>query len=636
MTALADLEMTLAGLARAYRQGTSPVAVAAEVLRRVEAAGDPGIFISLTPAARLEAEAAALGPYDPTLPLWGAPVAIKDNIDVAGIETTAGCPAFAYSAAQDATVVARLRAAGALIVGKTNLDQFATGLVGTRTPYPVPLNPLDPAMVPGGSSSGSAVAVARGIVPLALGTDTAGSGRVPAALNNIVGLKPTPGALPATGMVPACRSIDTVSVFALTVADAWAAYAAMAGPDRADPFARAIPCAPLAAPPPTLCIGVPDAGSLAVDDAAQADAFRAALAHLAVEGATLVEVDFAPLFALAARLYDGAWVAERHVALADIAARAPDAIHPVTRAVVSRAEAFSAADAFRDLYLLAETRHALEPVLAGVDLLAVPTIPGFCTLAALEADPIGPNSRLGTYTNFVNLMGMAGIAVPTAPRADGRPGSLTLLAPGGRDALAAAVATRVEQAGARAPSPRTLDPRTLDPRTLGPRTLGPRTLGPRTLGPRTLGATPWPVPPPPPLADAAGPGEIEIAVCGAHMSGLALNRELTERGGRFLRAAHTTADYRLYALPGGPPVRPGLVRVGSDGAPIAVEVWALPTAAVGSFLAGIPAPLGLGTMRLADGTAPKGFLCEQAAVAAAEDVTQYGSWRAVIAREAAE
>ncbi|MEM9781168.1 MAG: allophanate hydrolase [Pseudomonadota bacterium] len=602
---LADLVMTLPALAEAYRAGTRPGDVLAEVYRRIEAAGDPGIFISLAPRGRVLSEAAALGQYDPSRPLWGVPVAIKDNIDVAGLATTAACPAFARTATRDATVVARLREAGAIVIGKTNLDQFATGLVGTRTPYPVPQNPIDPALVPGGSSSGSAVAVARGIVPLALGTDTAGSGRVPAALNNIVGLKPTPGALPATGMVPACRSIDTVSVFALTVADAWSAFAAMAGRDAADPYSRPFACQPLSEPPPVLRIGVPDPASLIVDDEAQARGFRAGIDALRAGGAVVSEIDFAPFYAIAARLYDGAWVAEREAALAGFMAEAPNALHPVTRRVVGVASGFSAADAFRDIYRLAETQRLIEPVLAGLDLLAVPTIPGPCTRAAIEADPIGPNSRLGLYTNFVNLLGLAGIAVPTGPLPDGLPyglpGSMTLLACGGQDALIAAVATRLEQ-----------------------------------LGPRTLGATGWAVPAPAALTDRAGPGEIEIAVCGAHMSGLALNRELTSRGGRLLRVADTSADYRLYALPGGPPVRPGLVRVPSGGASIAVEVWAVPEAAVGGFLAGIPAPLGLGTLSLSDGTAPKGFLCEHAGVAMAEDVTQFGSWRAVIAREAAE
>ncbi|MEO1467722.1 MAG: allophanate hydrolase [Pseudomonadota bacterium] len=600
---LRDLPMTLPALAGAYRAGTRPAEVIAEVHRRIAAAADPGIFIAVVPLERAMAEAEALGPPDPARPLWGVPVAVKDNIDVAGMPTTAACPAFAYNADEDATVVARLRAAGAIVIGKTNLDQFATGLVGTRTPYRVPLNPIDPDLVPGGSSSGSAVAVARGIVAIALGTDTAGSGRVPAALNNIVGLKPTPGALPATGMVPACRTLDTVSVFALTVADAWTAFAAMAGPDPGDAYSRDLPAPPLAAPPPRLSIAIPDAASRRFDgDAAQAAAFDADCAALAESGASLHPVDLAPFYEIAALLYDGPWVAERHAAIAGFMAARPEALHPVTAAIVGKAEGMSATDAFRGLYRLAELRHAVAPVLGAHDLVAVPTIPTVVTRAEDRDDPVGPNSRLGTYTNFVNLLGLAGIAVPTGPRGDGRPGSLTLLAAGGQDALAAAVATVLER-----------------------------------RVPRTLGATPWPVPPAPGLADAAGPGEIEIAVCGAHMSGLPLNHQLTGRRGRFLRATETERAYRLYALPGGPPARPGMVRTApGEGGAVAVEVWALPEGTVGSFLAGIPAPLGLGTVRLADGTRPKGFVCEQAGVEGAEDVTHLGSWRTVIARQAAE
>ncbi len=595
------LHFTLPALRAAYAAGLDPAEVVAEVYRRIEAAADPGIFLHLAPEEEAVAAARALGPWDHARPLWGVPVAVKDNIDVAGWPTTAACPAFAFTPAADAVAVARLRAAGAIPIGKTNLDQFATGLVGTRTPHPVPRNALDPGIVPGGSSSGSAVAVARGIVPLALGTDTAGSGRVPAALNNVVGLKPTLGAVSSTGLVPACRTLDTISVFALTVADAWEAYRAMAAYDPADPYARAMPAPALAAPPPAPRIGVPDRRSRRfAGDAAQEASFRATLEALAAQGARLVEMDFAPFYAVAEMLYEGAWVAERHAAVAPLLERDPEALHPVTRRVIEQALPLSATDAFRGFYRLAELRRAVAPALAAVDLLCVPTMPCFTTLAEIEADPIGPNSRSGTYTNFVNLLDMCGLAVPVAPREDGRPGGVTLLAAAGRDATLAALGIGLER-----------------------------------LGTRRLGATGWPVPDAPDLAQAAGPDEIEIAVCGAHMSGLPLNRELTERGGRFLRAGRTEPAYRLYALPGGPPRRPGLLRVGpGEGGAIALEVWALPRTRVGDFLAGIPAPLGLGTLALADGTRPTGFLCEQVATRGAEDVTALGDWRRVIAAKA--
>jgi allophanate hydrolase len=596
--AVTDLPFTLPSLRAAYVAGLSPEAVAAESLRRIAASGDPGMFISLTSAEALAAEARALGAFDPDRPLWGVPVAVKDNIDVAGLPTTAACPAWEYLPERDAFVVAQLRAAGALIVGKTNLDQFATGLVGVRTPYPVPINALDPEIVPGGSSSGSGVAVARGCVALALGTDTAGSGRVPAGLNNIVGLKPSLGALSSVGVVPACATLDTVSVFALTVADAWAGFAAMAVPDPED--ARGRP-AVLAAPSPLpagIRIGIPDAGSIRFfGDAAQAEMFIATCDALALEGATLVPIDFAPLYDVAQLLYDGPWVAERHTVIAELMASYPEAVDPTVRGIVGKALGISATDTFRGLYRLTELRHSVRPVLASVDLLCVPTFPTFYSRADLAADPVGPNSRFGTYTNFVNLLDMCGLAVPTPARRDGRPGSVTLLAPAGKDRLLADIGSGIE-----------------------------------AWGDRTLGATGWARPAAPAPDPAAGPDEAEIAVCGAHLAGLPLNHQLTSRRARFLRATTSTPDYRFYALPGGPPERPGMVRVadGTGGA-IAVEVWAIPLAELGSFLSGIPAPLGLGRVRLADGTSPIGFVCEAAATDGARDITAIGDWRRYLA-----
>ncbi|MEO0823761.1 MAG: allophanate hydrolase, partial [Pseudomonadota bacterium] len=493
----------------------------------------------------------------------------------------------------------------ALVVGKTNLDQFATGLVGTRTPHPVPRNAVDPALVPGGSSSGSAVAVAHGLVAFSLGTDTAGSGRVPAALNNIVGLKPSLGAISATGLVPACRTLDTISVFALTAEDAYDALRAAAAYDAADPYSRPVPLPPPGACPAGLRVGIPGAGSLPFfGDRVQEASFRASVAALAEAGLQVVELDFAPFHAIAEMLYEGAWVAERHAAVEEILTRSPEALYPVTRRIIAPSTGLSATDAFRGFYRLEALKRAVEPALAAVDLLCVPSVPTLCSLAEIETDPVGPNSRLGTYTNFVNLLGLSGLALPTAPRADGRPGSVTLLAGAGQDALLASIA------------------------------LGPMRRAGGALDPGRLGATAHVPPAPPAPATGPLPGEIEIAVCGAHMAGLPLNGELACRGGRFLRAVETAPLYRLYALPGGPPLRPGLVRFETGGAAIGVEVWALPAEAVGPFLAGIPSPLGLGTLQLADGTAPKGFLCEQAALAGAEDVTPFGCWRAVLAARA--
>lgn len=594
-----SLAFTLPELRRAYAAGLRPSEVIAEFARRLAVADDPGIFLHLIETDRLLAEAEALGAYDSDRPLWGVPFAVKDNIDVAGCPTTAACPAFAYVAERDAFVVARLRAAGALPVGKTNLDQFATGLVGVRTPWPVPRNALDPQIVPGGSSSGSAVAVARGLVAFSLGTDTAGSGRVPAALNNIVGLKPSLGALSTSGVVPACRTLDAVSIFALTVEDAHAVFRQACAYDAADPFARPIAAPPAARLPPEMRIGIPDPATIRFfGDTEQQAAFDAVCARLG-EIATVVEVDFTPFFAIADMLYAGAWVAERHTVVGPLMESAPEAVLPVIRSIVGRAEKMTAADAFRDLYQMAALRREVQPTLDGLDMLCVPSIPTFPTLRDLEADPIRPNSQLGTYTNFANLLGLCGLAVPAPARGDGRPGGVTLLAQAGRDAMLAALGAQIEHWGV-----------------------------------RNLGATGWPVPAALPPEDGAAPGEIEVAVCGAHMSGLPLNPELTRLGARFLRRGPTLPEYRLYSLPGGPPRRPGLVRSATGGTAIEVEVWALPAAHFGTFMEGIPAPLSIGTLRLADGTMPKGFLCEAAAIGAAEDVSAFGGWRRVLAETA--
>ena len=435
-------------LHRAYRDGLDPAAVVADCLAAAER--HPGVFIALAPAPARQA-LDALGPFDPhAKPLWGLPFAIKDNIDLAGAPTTAACPAFAYDPARSATAVARLIAAGAIPIGKTNLDQFATGLVGVRTPYPVPLNSFDPAIVPGGSSSGSAVAVARGLASFALGTDTAGSGRVPAGLNNLVGLKPTLGAVPTAGVVPACRTLDCISVFGLTVEDAWAVYTAMAGYDHGDPWSKAVLVGTPGAIPPGLRAGVPDRASRRFfgDAAAERAADRALAAYEAV-GITPVEIDFAPLFAVADLLYEGAWVAERYAGIRSFLTGHRDALHPITARIILGAERLSAADAFAGIYRLAELRRAVEPIWSGLDLLAVPTLPRAYTVAELDADPIGPNSALGTYTNFVNLLDLCALAVPGRFREDGLPAGTTLIASAGQDAMLATIGMALQPRGRR-------------------------------------------------------------------------------------------------------------------------------------------------------------------------------------------
>lgn len=596
---LSNLLFTIPELRAAYENGVRPVDVIDEIFVRLEAVDDPAIFIHLCDRESLREEAEALGAYDPDMALWGIPFAAKDNIDVAGLPTTAACPSYAYTPEADAFVIAKLRGAGAIMIGKTNLDQFATGLVGVRSPYGAPRNSVDPLMVPGGSSGGSGVIVGHGIVSFSLGTDTAGSGRVPAALNNIVGLKPSLGALSASGVVPACRTLDTISIFALTVDDAYAVFEVAADFDAADAYAKTVTVNPLHAIPPGLCVGVPDARTIEFfGDEIQEHAFRRDIDHLALSGVHIEEVDFTPFYDVAHMLYQGAWVAERYTVIEDLLKRDPDAVHPVTRQIICQAESLSAADAFRGIYRLQELKRVAETALAGMDLLCVPTIPTFYSVADLEDDPIIPNSNFGTYTNFVNLLDMCGIAVPTAPREDGRPGSVTLLAKSGQDALTASIARCFE--------------------------IGDQ---------RNLGSTKHSVAGMTALSNPAKSEWLELAVCGAHMADLPLNWQLTDRGGRFVRSAQTADKYRFYALAGGPPERPGLVRTETGTSePIALEIWSLPMEQVGSFLAGIPAPLGLGSVELEDGTFVKGFICEASGAAGARDISEFGNWRDYLAR----
>ncbi len=587
------IPLTFSGISSAYDSGATPQDVIRQVYSRIAEIGDPAIFISLRDEADVLQEGAALGPRNASRPLWGIPFAVKDNIDVAGLPTTAACPAWKYQPQSDAFVVSLLRKAGALVIGKTNLDQFATGLVGVRSPYGVPKNAIDPEIVPGGSSSGSAVAVAQGIVSFALGTDTAGSGRVPAALNNIVGLKPSLGAWSARGAVPACRSIETISIFALSVEDAYHVYHTGAAEDRLDPYSKAIETVPLFTPAQKLKIGIPDAQSIRFfGDDVQAASFKASIDILHEEGHEIVPIDFAPLFQIADMLYEGAWVAERHSVIEDLLKTAPDAVLPVTRKIIEKATSLSSTDAFRGFYRLQELKRKAEPVLSALDMLCVPTIPTFYTLSDLEADPIVPNSNLGTYTNFVNLMDMCALAVPTAQRKDGRPGSVTLLGASGQDALLASLSTWLEAAHE-----------------------------------RTLGATTWSLPKRKTAADIPA-GYTKLAVCGAHLSGLPLNEQITSRGGYLLEATRSAPYYRFYALAGVGLPRPGMIRTQEpQHAGIAVEVWALPVPRLGDFLQGIPAPLGLGKVELASGEMVCGFICEASGAINATDITELADWK---------
>ena len=594
---------TVAAIVAAHRAGTlSPAQTIARSFQRIRDHNDPAIFISLREEADAVKEAEALSARDAAqLPLYGIPVAVKDNIDALGLPTTAACPAFSYSPAHDATSVARLRAAGAIIIGKTNLDQFATGLVGVRSPYGIPNNPLRGDLIPGGSSSGSAVAVSAGLVPLALGTDTAGSGRVPAMLNNIVGLKPSLGLISTAGVVPACRTLDCVSVFSLTVDDAMTALAAMAGPDGADPFSRSRPLAAMDSFPSQLRLGVPRNGQLIFfGDKASEQAYGEALARWKALGATFVEFDLEPLYETARLLYEGPWVAERYLVIRNLLASSPDAIHPITREITAAGARLTAADTFAALYRLQALRRIAERAFANIDALVLPTAPTAYSTAQVLANPVELNSRLGTYTNFVNLLDLCGLALPAAIRPDGIPFGITLLAPAGHDAQLASIG-RVFHADTNL----------------------------------TMGAKNLPQPPLATLPAGVNGDEIAIAVVGAHLSGMALNGELKALGGRLLEATATAPDYKLYALATTPP-KPGMLRVAQGaGCSIELELWALSAAAFGKFVAAIPPPLSIGTVRLADGRGVKGFIVEPVDVGGARDISAFGSWRGFMAEKMA-
>jgi len=556
--------MKITSLLAAYTGGkSSPHEVISALLPYLDK--DPAIWISRFTDAELLAWAAELSDDDRSrLPLYGIPFAVKDNIDVAGLPTTAACPEFSYMPEEHAPVVRLLIEAGAICIGKTNLDQFATGLVGVRSPYGVPKNPFGAGFIPGGSSAGSAVAVAGDLVAFSLGTDTAGSGRVPAAFNNLFGWKPTRGLLSTRGVVPACRTLDCVSVFASTAEDLQTVMRVVSVFDKEDPFARDQALAPSRG---IQRIGIPGADQLEFfGDAGYAMCWKEAVEALASRHFSLVEIDFAPFLEAARLLYEGPWVAERYLATKELLDRDPDAFHTVTRAIIEKGRLGTAADGFAAQYRLADLKRRAEAVWESIDVLCTPTAGTIYRLSEVEADPIRLNSNLGYYTNFLNLFDLSAVAVPAGFRADGMPFGVTYIARAFEDNTLLALA----------------------------------------------GAAPAPE------------GTIDIAVCGAHLSGLPLNHQLTDRHAELVKTAKTAPVYRMFALD---EKRPGLVRVPADGGSLEIEVWRLPLSEAGSFLAGIPAPLGLGRVQLEDGTEVCGFLCEQIAATDKPDITTHGGWR---------
>jgi allophanate hydrolase len=674
-----DTSLDLGSLARRYSDGSAcPSDVAMDVLGRIAARGDDHVWITLRATEDLLGDAAELARRwpDPRSrpPLYGVPFGVKDNVDVAGLPTTAACPAYAYVPDRSAPLVDRLLAAGALLVGKTNLDQFATGLSGTRSPYGACESPLMPGLISGGSSSGSAVAVGAGLVAFAIGTDTAGSGRVPAALTGTVGIKPSRGLVSTHGVVPACASLDCPSVFALSAADALAVLSVIAGYEPADPWSRPLPV-PSPVPPAVapLRIGVP--GRLEFfGDGAAASAFEEATLMLAGLGHRLVPMDLDPFLAAGRLLYDGPWIAERLAAVGDFVSRNPDEVHPVTRKVLRNGTGLSAVDAFEGLYRLRALRADTRQAWASMDALVVPTVPTTYTVAEVLESPIERNTVLGHYTTFTNLLDLAGVSVPAGTTATGRPHGITLLGPAGTDELLAGLgaAFHARTGGpithsvnaARAVLPGSPPDHRPSFTARHPDGVGdtqvvvserpggstdtqvvvsehadsvPDTQAPPSEHPRSAPDT-QPVPPEHPRSapdtqapPSEHPGDVAdaqsvLAVVGAHRSGQPLHGQLTVLGAIGLGTAQTAPLYRLYALNGGEPPRPGLVRSATGGVTIEVELYGLTTPALGTLLTQITSPLSLGWVRLADGREVHGFLCESYATEEASDISGHGSW----------
>lgn len=597
MTTMTDL--TLAGVRQRYAAGTTPGEFMAELRLKAESLSEHNMFIHLLSAEEMQPWVDALQQKDPQhTPLWGVPFVIKDNIDLAGIPTTAACEAFTYTPDSSAFVVQQLLDAGALPLAKANLDQFATGLNGTRSPWGACRNSFDKSLVSGGSSAGSAVSVALGLASFSLGTDTAGSGRIPAAFNNLVGVKPTRGLLSASGVVPACRSLDCVSIFALHADDANTVLAVAEGHDGEDGYSRRNPydnrqqaygcyTAPL-----TLGV-IPEQQLKFFGDEDYEQAYRQTLAALESQGVQLVEIDYEPFDEVARLLYEGPWVAERYVATLPLIEEQPEAVFPVVRDIIAPGGKPRAADLFRAQYRLEELRQRCTVQMTGIDALLTPTAGKLFSIEEMLQEPIRCNSELGYYMNFMNLLDMAAVAVPTAFTARGRPFGITLGAPAFSDRLLLSIANRIQQ---------------------------------QLSLPLAAGSQPLPSLEVTPVERSDW---MELAVCGAHLDGMPLNWQLRERGGVLLERSSTSADYRLYAMVEEPLKRPALLRVDEGGVAIEVEVWRLPTAELGSFLKGIAAPLGLGRITLGSGRQVCGFIAEATAAShGAIDISEFGGWRA--------
>lgn len=593
--------MTIASLKEAYQSGElTPRKVLEDIHQRSELHSEHNIWIHLLTTEELEPYLTALESKDSSLPLWGIPFAIKDNIDLAGIPTTAACQEFAFIPESSATVVQQLIDAGAIPLGKTNLDQFATGLNGTRSPYGACKNSFNAEHVSGGSSAGSAVAVGLGLASFSLGTDTAGSGRVPACFNNLVGVKPSIGLLSATGMLPACRSLDCMTIFAYDSDDANQVLTVAEGFDPTDGYSRENPF-----PNQSRAYGerggklkigiVPEEQLNFFGDEAYAQAYKDTLEQLNSEEIEFVEIDYKPFDEAARLLYEGPWVSERYIATQPMIDKNPEAIFPVVREIIAPGGEPRATELFKAQYRLKALKQICDQQMKTVDCLLTPTAGRCFTIEEMLAEPILRNSQLGYYTNYMNLLDMSSVAIPTQIAGNGLPFGVTLVGPAFADRALLSISKRFEK-------------------------VFKLNIGASDIAKVETQAT-----------NVVSPDIIDVLVCGAHLTGFPLNWQLVERGATLKSETKTAPVYKMYALAGGPPFRPGLILDEGEGAAIEVEIWSMPASQFGSFVNGIPAPLGIGKVKLADGSFVSGFICEPYGIDGAEDITSLGGWRAYMA-----
>lgn len=501
-----------------------------------------------------------------SLPLWGIPFAIKDNIDLENIETTAACPEYAYTPKESAEVVKKLIEAGAIPVGKTNLDQFATGLVGTRSPYGEVHNALKPELISGGSSSGSAVSVARGQAAFALGTDTAGSGRVPALLNNLVGFKSSFGAWSTKGLVKACASLDCITVFSVDLEEAVIVDDVVRGFIGEDPWSKEIP-KPVSRLPKKICLPNKAPEFYGPYGREYEKAWNESVEKIQELNIPIEYIDYDMFSEAAAILYEGPWVAERWKDLVDFIKENPDKVFPVTKTILESGgnPKFDAVSVFKAIHRLQELKVKTKIMLKDA-VLVMPTAGGTWTRDEVRENPIATNSHMGKYTNHCNLLDLSAIAIPSGYAAEDVPFGITIFSLSDEEGLLIGLGRELKEE------------------------------------------------------------KITVAVCGLHMQGYPLEVQMIECGSKYLRTCKTADKYKLFKLNTNP-TKPGLIKVQSGGSSIEVELWEMPLDKLGYFTSLISSPLGMGKVELEDGSEVCGFICEEYGKQDGEDITIFGGWR---------